>query len=108
MTEEQKAFVTGQDFLKLGHNISSGQWNPAMSCVRRMQKRCSETGIKGFDRLLAGVQAACRSQNKEEALQLMMQITARRVQLRNRMDREKTGEPEDRELYKTDTGNWIL
>lgn len=94
MTEEQIAFLKGQDFLKLGHNISSGQWNLAMSCVKRMQKQCRELELEGFDRLLAGIQSACRSNNKQEALQLMTQITARRVQLRNRITQEAVKESE--------------
>lgn len=77
-----KAFLEGQDFLRLGVGISHGQWNSVMMGVRRMRESCKKLGITCFDRLLVGIRDNAQRRNREEALQIMAQITVKRVQLR--------------------------
>ena len=76
------SFLTGQEFLKLGHAVSGAQWNSAQMSVRRMREKCKVLGITCFDRWLSGIREAVQHRNREEALQIMTQMTAKRVQLR--------------------------
>ena len=77
-----KAFLEGQDFLRLGHGINGANWNSVMMNVRRIKGTCGRLGITCFDRWLSGIGNCAQRRNKEEAVQLMTQITAKRVQLR--------------------------
>ena len=77
-----KAFLEGQDFLRLGHGISGSNWNGVMMNVRRMRENCKKLGITCFDRWLMGIRDCAQRRNREEAVQLMTRITAKRVQLR--------------------------
>ena len=86
---EIKAFLEGQDFLRLGHGINSGSWNSVMMTVRRMREKCKGLGIPCFDRWLVGIRDASGRHNREEALQIMTRITAKRVQLRKLFLEEK-------------------
>ena len=79
---EIKAFLEGQDFLRLGHCISGSNWNGVMMNVRRMRENCKKLGMTCFDRWLMGIRDCAQRRNREEAVQIMTQITAKRVQLR--------------------------
>lgn len=82
------AFLKGQDFMRLGRCIQGRQWHLVMSNSARMKSHCSELGITCFDNYLAGIRAAARRQDVNEALQLMSRITAKRVQIRNLLGEE--------------------
>lgn len=87
--EAVKSFLAGQDFLRLGRNIQGHQWHLVLSNSARLKTHCNELGITCFDIYIAGIRAAARHQDTNEALQLMSRITARRVQLRNLLAEEK-------------------
>ena len=77
-----RAFLEGQDFLRLGHGINGSNWNSVMMNVRRMRENCKKLGITCFDRWFVGIRDCAQRRNKEGAIQIMTQITAKRVQLR--------------------------
>jgi len=87
--EAVKAFLEGQDFLRLGHSISSGRWSSVIMTVRRMQETCRQLELTCFDRWLSGIRECALKNNKAAALQLMAQITAKRVQLRREMNKSE-------------------
>lgn len=87
-TEAVKRFLAGQDFMRLGRCIAGQQWHLVASNSARIKNRCNELGITCFDNYLIGIKAAARSQNANEALQIMSKITAKRVQIRNLLAEE--------------------
>ena len=86
--QEIRAFLQGQDFLRLGHCIQGKQWHLVMNNCNRMKQHCEELGITCFDNYLKGIREAARHQNGNEALQLMSRITAKRVQIRKVLSEE--------------------
>jgi len=78
-----QCFLTGQDFIRLGHCIQGKQWHLVMSNSAKLKQHCTELGITCFDAYLKGLREAARRQNHNEALQIMSRITVKRVQLRN-------------------------
>ena len=58
-----------------------------MNC-KRLKENCERLGIHCFDRWIMGVRDAIIRQNHAEALQIMTQITAKRVQLRSILAKE--------------------
>lgn len=97
-TEEQEylaqisTFLRGQDFLRLGHNISMEQWNNVLMGLRRMRETCKRLGITCFDRWFSGISESARNRNREAGLQIMAQVTAKRVQLLKCLSAEETRE----------------
>lgn len=81
--EAADTFLRSQDFMRLGRCIQGQQWHLVMNNSARMKAHCGELGITCFDNYLAGIRAAARRQDMNEALQLMSRITAKRVQIRN-------------------------
>lgn len=83
--------LTGQDFMRLGHGINGGRWESVMMTVRRLKSNCNALGITCFDKGLDGIREAARRRNAADALQIMTQITAKRVRLRNMINEGNKG-----------------
>ncbi len=87
--EKVRQFLIGQDFMRLGHCIQGKQWNQVLNNVNRLKKHCQELGVSCFDHYLDGIKNAARKQSSNEALQIMSQITIKRVKLRNLLTEER-------------------
>lgn len=79
---ELRRFLEGPEFMRLGHALNAGQWNAASMRVKAIRSKSGELGIRCFDRWLQGIRDCMVRGQKQEALQLMAQVTAKRVQLR--------------------------
>lgn len=80
--EELYGFLTCFDFLKLGQNVSRGQWQSALMAVRRMDGEARRLGLVCFRRWFAGLKGAIGRRDARESKQILTQVTQRRVQLR--------------------------
>lgn len=78
-------FLEGQEFLRLGHCLNGKQWELAMMHISKLKKHVNQLGITCFDKSLMGLREAAAHRNRSDALQIMAQITAKRVKLRNVM-----------------------
>lgn len=86
--EAVRKFLMGQDFMRMGHCIQGKRWHLVMSNSARLKERCTELGITCFDNYLKAIREAARHQDAGGALQIMSQITAKRVLLRNMLVEE--------------------
>lgn len=80
--EELYGFLTGLDFLKLGQNVSRGQWQSALMTVRRMDGEAQRLGLVCFRRWFAGLKGTIGRRDSRESKQILTQITQRRTRLR--------------------------
>lgn len=80
--EELHAFLTCFDFLKLGQNVSRGQWQSALMTARRLDGEAQRLGLVCFRRWFAGLKGAIGRRDARESKQILTQVTQRRVQLR--------------------------
>lgn len=78
-----RAFLEGQDFLKLGYALNGGQWDLAMLRINKMRTKTKELGITCFDHHFGLIRGAVLRRSRTEALQILTRITAKRVALRN-------------------------
>lgn len=81
--EKLRAFLEGQDFLKLGYAIDGRRFELALMHVGKMKKKTEELKISCFDKYLKGLRGSLVNRSRSESLQIMTKITAKRVQLRN-------------------------
>ena len=81
--EKIRAFLEGQDFLKLGYALNGGQWDLALLRINKMKSRVKELGITCFDSGFMKIRGAAVRKNRAEALQILTGITAKRVALRS-------------------------
>ncbi|MBQ4536581.1 MAG: hypothetical protein II994_03055 [Lachnospiraceae bacterium] len=81
--EKIRAFLEGQDFLKLGYAIDGRRFELALMHVGKMKKKTEELKISCFDNYLKGIRGSLVKRSRSESLQIMTKITAKRVQLRN-------------------------
>lgn len=93
--QKVQRFLSGQDFVRLGHCIQGRQWHLVMSNSEKLKQHCTELGITCFDAYLKSLRDVARHQNLSEALQIMSRITVKRVQLRNLLSGE-----EEHAIYK--------
>ncbi len=84
-------YLKGYDFMKLGHDISNGQWGNAQTRSSRMGRMAMELGLMDFHRLLAGIRQNAAAKNKNEAKQLLAVLVSKRVRLLLILEKIKYG-----------------
>lgn len=82
-----KAFLNSFDFMRLGQAISSNNTQIAVMAARGLEETARRVDLPDFERLLSSIGLAMISGNSIEALNIMTQLTARRVKLINETDR---------------------
>ena len=82
MTKEE--FLKSKDFMKLGTAINNGSWQVAGMTAQRMQKNAKEAQIDDFDRQLVMIKKCIASRKKNEALNGLAVIVAKRVRMLER------------------------
>jgi hypothetical protein len=85
MTEAEKEFLDGYDFMRLGQSINHENWSGAGMAAQRMQAKAAAAGMDDFVRLLRNLKMAIGHKEKKVALDLLAQITAKRVHMLNSM-----------------------
>lgn len=78
---EIRAFLKGTSFIRLGHNINSGNWQVTVMGIRRMEQQCKELELTIFLRNLAQLRDAAMHRDKNGCKQILAQIVAKRVQM---------------------------
>ena len=81
--DAHKAFLNSFDFMRLGQAISSNNTQIAVMAARGLEAASREAELPDFERLLSSIRLAMISGNNVEALDIMTQLTARRVKLLN-------------------------
>jgi hypothetical protein len=81
MTEAEKEVLGGYDFMRLGQNINHENWAGAGMAAQRMQAKAEATGMDDFVRLLKNLKMVIGRKEKKAALDILAQITARRVRM---------------------------
>ena len=89
MTQEQIIFLRSYDFLRIGQAISHQNWTSAGMCVQKLQKQAMNLELKDFERLFGNLKLAVAHREKKTALDILAQITARRVAALNRLGNEQ-------------------
>ena len=84
-TSEILTLLKGPDFLKIGQAITHNQWEAAMLCVRRLEKRMSDLELDSFSRSMQGLKYAIQRKNLYEAKQALSIMITKRVQLINQL-----------------------
>ena len=83
VTKEQLGVLKSTDFLRLGQNISHGNWNGAGMTLVRLQKNCSEVGLDSFDRNFVSLKQCIIRKETTNAKDVMAIVTNKRVALIN-------------------------
>lgn len=86
-TDALKAFLNSFDFMRLGQAISSNNTQIAVMAARGLEDTARTVELPDFERLLSSIRLAMISGNSIEALDIMTQLTAKRVKLLNEVDR---------------------
>jgi hypothetical protein len=81
MTEQQIIFIKSYDFMRLGQAINHENWSGAGMTAQRMQKQAAELEMPDFERLFRNLKMAAAHREKKTALDILAQVTAKRVQL---------------------------
>jgi hypothetical protein len=79
MTEAEKEVLGGYDFMRLGQNINHENWAGAGMAVQRLQAKAEAAGMDDFVRLFRNLKMVIGRKEKKAALDILAQITARRV-----------------------------
>lgn len=88
--QSRKAFLNSFDFMRLGQAISSNNTQIAVMAAKGLEAAAREVELSDFERLLSSISLAMISGSSAEALDIMTQLTARRVKLLNDMNIRKT------------------
>lgn len=78
---DKEEFVKSKDFMKLGRAIECGNWQIAGMTASRMQKNAEKLEIKDFDRQLIMIKQCIAGRKKQEALNALANMVAKRVML---------------------------
>jgi hypothetical protein len=81
MTEAEKEVLSGYDFMRLGQNINHENWSGAGMAAQRMQAKAEAAGMDDFVRLFRNLKMTIGRKEKKAALDILAQITARRVRM---------------------------
>lgn len=82
VTEEQKKFLEGYEFLRLGRAIHAKQWQQALMICNSMDKKLRELKLDELCHNVTQLRAALLHKNEVQAENQMALLTAKRVQLR--------------------------
>lgn len=85
--DARKAFLNSFDFMRLGHAISCNNIQIAVMAARGLEETARRVELPDFERLLSSIRLAMISGNSTDALDIMTQLTARRVKLLSETDR---------------------
>ena len=89
-----KEFLQGTYFMNLGQSINHSSWQSAKMTLDKMRRTANEIGIHDFDHSFISLNMLILNKNKNEALDLMAMITAKRVALLKRLEEENKTESE--------------
>lgn len=78
---EVTTFIKSYDFMRLGQAIGHGQWQSAAMTIRRMDMQAKKLGTECFLRQFAGLKQAVARKNAQEAKQILVSVTAKRVKI---------------------------
>lgn len=78
---EVTTFIKSYDFMRLGQAIGHGQWQSAAMTIRRMDMQAKKLGAECFLRQFAGLKQAVARKNVQEAKQILVSVTAKRVKI---------------------------
>jgi hypothetical protein len=81
MTDGQLEFIKSYDFMRLGQAINHESWAAAGMAAQRMRMKAEELELADFSRLLQNLKLAVARREKKSCLDILAQITAKRVQL---------------------------
>lgn len=84
LSEKQKQFLFGTDFLRLGQAINREHWQPASMTLRRIEQTSKELELDMIAGQLPAIRNAILRHNKKAALDALTRLTQRRVQAMNR------------------------
>lgn len=87
--DSQIKFLKSYDFMRLGHAISSAQWQAVAMATRRMEKSATECEYPDFAKWFKAIRQCAQGSNKSEALQIMTLVTQRRVKLLNELKKDE-------------------
>lgn len=95
--KEVTSFIKSYDFMRVGQAVGHGQWQSAAMTIRRMDMQAKKLGAECFLRQFAGLKQAIARKNVQEAKQILVSVTAKRVKIiealneRERMLRSEKG-----------------
>lgn len=78
---EVTTFIKSYDFMRLGQAMGHGQWQSAAMTIRRMDMQAKKLGAECFLRQFAGLKQAVARKNAQEAKQILVSVTAKRVKI---------------------------
>lgn len=87
-TQEQRQFINGLDFLKLGQAINHEQWQSAAMIIRRMDNKAKEAELTEFEKQFTGMRQCINRKDKAQAKQVLSIVINKRVQIMKQMQKQ--------------------
>ena len=82
------AFINSYDFMRLGQSIHHSQWQAAAMKAQKMTQTAKNLGMTGWEHLFTGIRQNINRKNEKEALQILSQMIAKRVQVKEYLGKE--------------------
>jgi len=79
-------FIKCMDFMKLGRAVNSENWQLAAMTAARMNRNCKEAQVTEMELPLSRMRQLVAARQKQEALNCLALITAKRVQLLKQLE----------------------